>query len=192
MKLLLSLLLISLICPARGHAQAVVRSRWQINLRFHVLNAYGPWPVAAAVVYAAHLQQTNSPREWGQGWDAYGERLGSTLAYSGIRNTLGLGLDSLMHEDPRYFRTGSGSYLRRAGHVVGGTVMSRTESGGQTVAVWRFGSAYGAAFLANKWRPDRVNTPWLGVQEGTTQIGVDLLRNAAIEFWPDISRRFRR
>jgi hypothetical protein len=102
-------------------------------------------------------------------------------------------LDSTLHEDPRYFRSGSGSFLRRAGHAFRGTILTHTDHGTETLSFWRFGSAYGAAYLSNQWYPARLNTVGLGFSEGSLRLGFDLASNLASEFWPDIKRMvFRR
>ena len=45
----------------------------------------------------------NSPKEWGQGWGAFGQRFGSNLAYNGIRQTITYGGSLALGEDTRYF-----------------------------------------------------------------------------------------
>jgi hypothetical protein len=183
----------SLTFAVLGFSQNLDTAGWESKLRFHVVSAYGPEGLTSSIVYAGYLQEIDSPREWGQGGAGYGRRLGSTLAYSGVRNALGFGLDSALHQNPRYYRAGGTGLWRRTGHAIRGTILTRTDSGGETFATWRFGSAYSAAFLSNQWRPDRVNTASLSLSQGSTQIGFDLLANLGSEFWPDIrSRIFRR
>jgi len=182
----------SLAFATPGFSQSLDPAGWERKLRFHAVSAYGPAGLTSSVVYAGYLQEIDSPREWGQGGAGYGKRLGSTLAYSGVRNALGFGLDSALHEDPRYNRAGGTGWLRRTRHAIRGTILTRTDSGGETFAVWRFGSAYSAAFLSNQWRPDRVNTVSLSLSQGSTQIGFDLLANLGSEFWPDIRSRILR
>jgi hypothetical protein len=138
------------------------------------------------------LQELNYPREWGQGAAGYGKRLGSTLAYSGIRNAMGFGLDTALHQDPRYYRSADTGLFLRMGHVIRGTILTHTDAGGETLATWRLGSAYGAAFLSNEWYPDRLNTVKLGFEQGTAQLGFDLLANVRNEFWPDIKKKLLR
>ena len=113
----------------------------------------------------------------------------STLAYSGIRNLLGFGLDSALHQDPRYYRSTERGMWRRTKHAFRETILTHKDSGGETLATWRLGSAYGAAFISNEWYPDRVNTVALGFSQGSTQLGFDLLSNLGSEFWPDIKRK---
>lgn len=166
-------------------------SGWQTRLLFHAESAYGPWALAGSAAWAGLLQEVDFPREWGQGAEGYGKRLGSTLAYSGIRNVIGFGLDSALHEDPRYTRGVDKGFWRRTGHAVRGTILTRTDSGKEEFSMWRFGSAYGATLLSNEWYPDRLSTIKVGMVQGSTQIGFDLLRNLGTEFWPDVKKTLR-
>jgi len=68
-------------------------------------------------------------------------------------------------------------------------MLTRTDSGGETLSTWRIGSAYGAAFLSNQWYPDRLNTTRLGLIQGSVTLGFDLVGNLGAEFWPDIKKR---
>jgi hypothetical protein len=97
-------------------------------------------------------------------------------------------LDSTLHQDPRYFRSPSAGFGRRTAHALRGTILTRTDSGGETLSTWRLGSDYGAAFLSNEWYPDRVNTVRLGALQGSLHMGFDLVSNLGVEFWPDIRR----
>jgi len=178
-----------LLIPVSGYSQGADSSEWQAKLRFHANSAYGLQGLVASATYAGYLQEIDSPREWGQGGVGYGRRLASTLAYSGVRNVLGFGLDSALHQDPRYYRLGGDRLWRRVSHAIRGTILTRTDSGGETFATWRFGSAYSAAFLSNQWRPDRVNTTKLSLAQGSTQIAFDLAVNLGSEFWPDVKNK---
>jgi len=181
------------VLPARIIPPELDLSGWRHKLRYHAENTVSPWSFAKSAAYAGFLQETNSPREWGQGERGYRKRLGSELAYTGVRNSIAFGLDTALHQDPRYHRSDETGFWRRTGHAVRGTVLTRTDSGTETFATWRIGSAYGAAFISNEWQPDRVNTISLSLQQGTAQIGFDLLANMRAEFWPDVKRKmFRR
>jgi hypothetical protein len=182
----------SLIFAAAGFSQNPDPAAWEGKLTYHALAAYGPDAIAGSALYDGLLQELDYPKEWRQGTVGYAERLASTLAYSGIRNTLGFGLDTALHQDPRYYRVGDSGFFRRMGHVIGGTFVTRTDAGGQTFATWRFGSAYGAAFLSNEWYPDRLNTVKLGFVQGSAQIGFDVLANLRTEFWPDVKKKLLR
>jgi len=163
------------------------------KLDYHIQQSVGPLAIVGDVAYAGLLQEIDTPTEWGQGWSPYARRLASTAACSGLHSALAFGLDSALHEDPRYFRSAGGSFWHRAGHAFRGIVLTRTDHGTETFSVWRFGSAYGAAYVSNQWYPGRLNTVALGFAQGSLQIGFDLVRNLASEFGPDIKRMvFRR
>ena len=189
---LLAMVAVSAFFCGRGAAQEPDPASWQSKLRFHAVSAYGPAALVGSAAYVGVLQELDFPREWGQGGLGYGKRLGSTLAYAGLRNLMGFGLDTTLHQDPRYYRSSEHGFWPRTKHAFHGTIFSRTDAGGETFASWRFGSAYGATFLSNEWYPDRVNTVALGFEQGTTQIGFDLLANMGSEFWPDIKKKILR
>lgn len=159
------------------------------KLSFHVHSTIDPAAIAGDGLYAGVLQLMDSPREWGQGAEGYGKRFGSAMAFSGVHSALAFGLDSTLHQDPRYFRLGGSGFLRRARHALRGTLLTRTDSGGETLSTWRIGSAYGSAFISNMWYPDRVNTVRLGFLQGTETLGWGFARNLGSEFWPDIKRK---
>lgn len=162
------------------------------KFHFHSERTYGPLAVLGVAAYAGVLQKAGAPEEWGQGAGAYGKRFASTMAWSGIHSALAFGLDSTLHQDPRYFPSGGTGFWRRSGHALRGTLLTRTDRGGETVSTWRIGSAYGAAFLSNQWYPDRLNTVRLGFLQGSVTLGFDLLGNVASEFWPDLKRKVLR
>jgi hypothetical protein len=189
---LLLIATVSTIFAAVGVSQDLDPTTWQSKLRFHSVSAYGPASILGSAAYVGLLQEVDFPREWGQGGVGYGKRLGSTLAYAGLRNALSFSLDTTLHQDPRYDRSTETGFWRRTKHAFRRTILTRTDSGGETFATWRFGSAYSANFISNEWYPDRVNTVKLGLTEGTTQIGFDLLANIGSEFWPDFKKKVLR
>jgi hypothetical protein len=71
-------------------------------------------------------------------------------------------------------------------------MLTRTDSGKETLSTWRIGSAYGAAYLSNQWYPDRLNTVRLDFIQGSVTLGFGLASNLGSEFWPDIKRKVLR
>jgi hypothetical protein len=178
--------------PVAGLAQAVEPLDLNNKLQFHSENLYGPRALAGSAAYAGILQGFGTPEEWGQGAGGYGKRVASNLGGSAIHAVLAFGLDSTLHQDPRYFRSQSTGFWRRTGHALRGTILTRTDRGGETLSTWRVGSAYGAAFLSNQWYPDRLNTVRLGMLQGSLQLGFDFASNLGSEFWPDVKRKLLR
>jgi len=159
------------------------------KLNYHVKRTVGPLAILGVAAFAAILQADHAPEEWKQGGDGYGERVGSMVAWSGIHNALAFGLDSTLHQDPRYFRSSGSGFWRRSAHALRGTILTRTDSGGETLSTWRLGSDYGSAVLSNLWYPSRLNTARLGFLQGSATLGFDLAGNLASEFWPDVKRK---
>jgi hypothetical protein len=174
--------------PLAAIGQTRAPLTWRDKLHFQVKATYGPVAIVGLAAYAGVLQETNAPREWGQGGAAYAERFASAAGAAGIHGALAFGLGSALHQDPRYFRSGSGSFLHRAGHALRGTILTRTDSGGETFSTWRIGSAYGSAVLSNLWYPARLDNARLGFEQGSIRLGFDMAGNLGAEFWPDIKR----
>jgi hypothetical protein len=183
---------IVLAIPVAGVAQAFEEMGVNDKLTYHIKKTVGPLAILGDAAYAGILQEADTPTEWGQGGSGYGKRFGSTVACSGIHSAMAFGLDSTLHEDPRYFRSEGSGFWRRAAHAFRGTILTRTDRGTETLSVWRLGSAYGAAYLSNQWYPGRLNTVGLGFAEGSLQLGFDLASNLASEFGPDLRRKFLR
>ncbi len=180
------------VLPAAAMAQPVEPLNVMSKLKFHAQSVGSPMSLAETAAYAGILQGLNSPREWGQGGGAYGKRLASSLGGSAIHGALAFGLDSALHQDPRYFRSRDIGFLRRTAHAFRETILTRTDSGSETLSTWRLGSDYGAAFLSNEWYPDRVNTVRLGALQGSLHLGFDFVSNLGVEFWPDVRRKILR
>ena len=159
------------------------------KLRYHVDKTFSPGALALTGVKAGYSQWTDSPTEWGQGGAGYGKRAASSIASSAVRAGLAFGLDSALHQDPRYYRSHSTGFWPRTKHALRGTIFTRTDSGGETFSTWRVGSAYGAAFTSELWYPDRYHTLHHGLAGGSTRLGWDVVRNMIAEFWPDMKKK---
>jgi hypothetical protein len=68
---------------------------------------------------AGIAQAKNDPKEWGQGWGAYGKRYGASFADNSIGTYMTTAVfPSLLHEDPRYYQLGRGRFIHRAYHGI--------------------------------------------------------------------------
>jgi hypothetical protein len=150
-------------------------------------------PVAALGVAAAGAvsQWDDSPKEWGQGWGAYGIRVASSYGSTLISNTVVYGASAALHEDTRYFRSTSDKFVGRLGHVIISPYVARSDNGHTRFSGAQFlGSAsYSATQLA--WTP--------GSFQGWDNIGFNYLIwygktagvNFAKELYPSIARYYR-
>ena len=160
---------------------------WKGKLRYHAEGTYSPMAIVGFAAYAGVLQALDAPR-MGKGR----RRIRQAFRFHGclVGNPQHSRVWSRYHTAPgsSLLPLGPGGW-RRVGHSLRGTILTRTDSGGETLSTWRLGSAYGAAFLSNQWYPDRLNTVRLGMIQGSMTLGFDFVGNLGSEFWPDIKRK---
>jgi hypothetical protein len=159
--------------------------------RFHlyVLSVAGPVPLLAEAAGAGFSQWENTPQKWGQGWDAFGERYESNLAYNGLRQTITYGTSMLLHEDNRYFSSHKHGVWARTGYAVLRTVTAQHPDGRQAFSVSSVAGVLGASAASSIWGP----RSWEGVDGIARNAGVSFAATAAFnvvrEFLPDLLHR---
>ncbi|MGC2477833.1 MAG: hypothetical protein WA485_26075 [Candidatus Sulfotelmatobacter sp.] len=162
---------------------------------------YPWWGILAAINQA----QNNEPG-YGQGWVGYAKRYGSTAGDSMVENFMvGAVFPSVLHQDPRFYQSGGGSFFKRSGYAVSRIVITRGDSGHHQ---FNFSEVFGAAvaagistysyhprstFLSTRTNPhkfigsDRTLSSTISTWE--TQMGLDAVTIVVKEFWPDIHRK---
>jgi hypothetical protein len=123
-------------------------------------------------------QGLDVPEAWGSHWDGYGKRYASGFAAGISRQVFALGLDDLLHQDPRYFPSSQVGFGPRLRNVLKQVVVAKNDDGDAAVASSRIGSAFGAGFLANTWQPEGNR----GVGHGLERAGFSLVGDAAFFF----------
>jgi len=155
-------------------------------------------------------QASNSEPGFGQGWEGYGKRLGSAAADGTIENFITAAImPSLLHQDPRYFQLGHGSFQRRALYAMSRNLITRGDNGKRE---FNFSEVVGGAMAATistySYHPkgQYVTTTTPGVLKyipsdrtlsntakvWATQYAYDTLTIVLKEFWPDIRRKVRK
>ena len=142
-----------------------------------------------AAFIAAYGQLDNSNRSFGQGWAGYGRRVGTAYADQAIGNMMTEAIfPSLLHEDPRYFRRGTGSVWSRTFYAATRVFVTRTDSGGTRFNFSEvLGNATGTA-ISNAYYPDNRDAAD-NVEKLGMQIGIDAASQVLKEFWPDIKHK---
>jgi len=95
------------------------------KLRNYLFDAFGPHPIAGAAVLGAINQAHNTPPEWGQGFKAYGERVGSDFAIALATTTTRYALAEAFWEDTLYCRCECKGVFRQMEHALVSTVTAR-------------------------------------------------------------------
>jgi hypothetical protein len=166
-----------------------VREKYQLFFK----SATDPWPFALAAVVAGIDQAENSFPEYRQGAEGYAKRYGAAYTDYFTGNFFGNAvLPSLLHEDPRYFQRGTGSYTGRFFWAAASTVWCKRDNGswGPNYANV-VGNLMGSA-VSNLYYPDNDRTAKGTIERGVTVSVEGIVGAEVIEFWPDVVRRHNR
>jgi len=109
---------------------------------------------AAGVLLVASAKQAGDTPNYGQGWAAYGKRLGVT-ATDGFSDIMigGAILPSLLHQDPRYFYQGTGTNKSRVLHALTTPFVTRGDYGQRQPNYSTIGGDLASAAISNAYYP---------------------------------------
>lgn len=143
-------------------------------------------PFSSAVT-AAIQQARDVPAGYGEGWEAYGRRFGSSMGSATAANVFGtFALASLFRQDPRYFVHPNASPGARIGYALRRVVVTPTDSGGRAFNISGLLGALMAESLANAYLPDPERTAGKTFQRFGIRIGGGAAVNVVKEYWPSI------
>ena len=148
--------------------------------------------VALAALFGGEAQLTNANRAFGQGAAGFGRYVGAAYGDLVIGDYMSEAVfPSLFHQDPRYFRRGTGTKWSRLGFAVGQIFWTHRDSGGTQFNFSEIVGNSAAVAISNAYYVDNRNARD-AVSKLGVQIGVDMVANILKEFWPDLQRKFRR
>lgn len=141
---------------------------------------------------AAIAQAQNSPKEYKQGWNAYGLRYGQAFGDNGIGNYMTEAVFPIfLHQDPRYYQLGHGGFWHRTYYSLSRIVITRGDSGNAEFNYSEIcGNAANAA-ISRSYHVDSERDAGDAAITWWTQIGWDAAANFSKEFWPDIHQWMR-
>jgi hypothetical protein len=145
--------------------------------------------VGLAAGLAGLAQLTDQSPSFGQGVKGYGHRWITAYGDQAMGNMMTEGFfPALLHEDPRYFRRGSGGTWSRTLYSLTRIFVTRSDSGGTRFnsSEW-LGNAVSVA-ISNAYYPDG-RTAEDNVNKLLTQCATDAASQVLKEFWPDIRRK---
>jgi len=148
--------------------------------------------VALAAAFGAESQFSRSQSSFGNGAGGYARYWSTAYADFAIGNLMTEGVfPTLLHQDPRYFRRGSGSGWSRLGSAVGQIFWTRTDSGRKQFNYSEIAGNSAAVAVSMAYYPSSRNASDAAVQLGV-QVAVDMASNIVKEFWPARLRGSRR
>lgn len=158
-------------------------------------STYDPMGLGVGAFEAATLEYSSSDGfcGYGFGWGGYGECFGSLELDATDSSFIGdFVLPVVLHQDPRYFRLGKGSFRKRAWYAISRVFVTYSDSGRTVFYSSALSGTVIAAGLSNFYYPSQD----VGLSHTMTRIAIDLgntaLYNLSAEFWPDIDHRIHR
>ena len=130
--------------------------KYRLTLR----TLFDPANFAVSAIVAGGELASRSYPGFGQGAAGYGRRFGASFG-DGATNILLTDaiLPSLLHQDPRYFYKGSGSFVSRLGYVLKQAVEQRGDNGHWQPAWSNTVGDVGSALISNTYYP-HTQTSW--------------------------------
>ncbi len=141
--------------------------------------------ITFSMLAAAVSQADNSPTGYGQGWDAYAKRFGSSMGREASAEFFGtFMLASALREDPRFYPEDHPTFGHAVKYSVQRVFVTRNDDGHDVMNVQGLLGPAMAEGLANVYWPDRNRT----VGDTLLRYGLDLATKAGgnmlREYWP--------
>jgi hypothetical protein len=175
--------------PSLAHYQAVST---QEKFKIARDDSFDRGTVVLAALFAGEAQLTNSNPSFGHGAAAYGHYFGTAYADYVIGDFMTEAIyPSILHQDPRYFRRGTGSGWSRLGYAMGQIFWTHTDAGSTQFNYSEIVGNSTAVAISTAYYPEGRDVS-SATSKLATQLGVDLAGNILKEFWPDLHRKFSR
>jgi hypothetical protein len=169
--------------PARAQYVPISnREKWKIAAQ----DTFDPGSFLLAAGFAGQGALSRNEPSFGHGVPGYACYFGAAYGDIAISNFMSEAIyPSLLHQDPRYFRLGTGTMGTRLRHAVSWTFWVRTDSGGHQFNYSEWGGNATAAAIGTAYYPSN-RTAGAAASRLGVQLGLDVVGNILKEFWPDV------
>jgi hypothetical protein len=160
--------------------------------KFHIatLDSFDRGTIALGALFGAEAQLTRSNPSFGNGVPAYAHYFATSYADYVIGDYMTEAIFPVMlHQDPRYFRRGTGGFWSRFGYAAGQIFWTHGDSGHGEFNFSEIAGNSTAVAISMTYYPEN-RTALDAVSKLGSQLGVDMTSNILKEFWPDLERRF--
>lgn len=160
------------------------------KFRIAAQDSFDRGTVALAAAFAGESQLSRSNPSFGQGVEGYAHYFGTAYADFVVGNYMTEGIfPTILHQDPRYFRKGTGKGLARLGYAAGQIFWTTNDSGHGQFNFSEVGGNSTAVAISMAYYPENRDVGD-AVSKLGSQLAVDMAANVMKEFWPDIERKF--
>ena len=155
-------------------------------------DAFDPGAIVLAALTGGASQLFNSNRPFGQEASGYGRYVSAAYANHVIGDFLTEGVyPSLLHQDPRYFRKGSGSTSARVRYALSRVFRTQTDCGRTAFNYSRVLGASSTVAISSLYYANHRDAAASAIGFGV-RLGGTMAANILKEFWPDLSRELSR
>ncbi|HVJ09691.1 MAG TPA: hypothetical protein VM554_15040 [Acidisarcina sp.] len=156
-------------------------------------SSVNPFQFVVAGLSAGFAQATDDFDGYGQGTEGYAKRYGAAYADSFDGTIIGNAVfPALLHQDPRYFRLGKGSAMKRVLYSIETTVRCKSDSGKWQANYSNVLGNLVAGGISNLYYPSADRGFGLTVERALVVTAEGSLGSLFVEFMPDIQNRWRR
>jgi len=157
------------------------------KFKIFVNQSISPAYILAAGVSGAVNQATNTPGSTGQGWDAYGTRVGYAMARASSSSFFGTFLfASILRQDPRFFPESRPSLGRAIKYSAKRIVITRNDKGNDVFNASGLLGPLAAEALANVYLPRSEQTGARSMERYGSDLAWRFAANMFKEYWPTI------
>jgi hypothetical protein len=173
----------------RSDAVSLTRTQ-KLSLALH--SAVDPVTFAGAFVVAGYHEVRDDNTGFGWGAEGYGKRSGAAYLDSFDGTMIGNGiLPALLHQDPRYFRLGHGTFTHRLLYSLATNVICKHDNTGK----WEpnYSNVLGniaSGGISNLYYPSSDSGIGQTFSNGFVVTAEGGFGSIFQEFWPDVARKF--
>src|SRR5271166_3679353 len=151
---------------------------WKEKFAISAKGSFDPYEFTVVGIVAGIRQAENSAPQFGQGMKGYAKRYGAAFADQVDGNIMVGGVyPTILKIDPRYFRLGRGSFVRRFGYAIDRIFIARKDSGGRMFNVPELAGNATAIGISNAYYPAADRSVAGNVDNWGTQMGIDAFGN---------------
>jgi hypothetical protein len=153
--------------------------------KLFVDQSISPAYITVAVLTSAVEQARDVPKGYGQGWDAYGDRFGSSMARASSNAFFTTWVfPSVLHQDPRFFPQSNPTLWGSIKYSVRRIVITPTDRGGETFNASEIVGTLASETLTNAYYPKaEQNGRKTGIRIGT-DFAWKFVGNMFKNYWP--------
>jgi len=168
---------------APSYVPLTSRDKWDLFLR----RSHSADFAEGAIIDSLTAQATGAYPRFGGGMAGYGKRLGASAAGAESATLFsGYIFPTLLHQDPRYFRSHEDAISDRLAYAASRVLIGRSDSGHNVINASQILAQFVQAAVSNAYIPYRNESVPGTVENALAGLGSVAQADILNEFWPDI------